>query len=798
MSTVYSDTFASFSSITRPSTAQSSRRGSTPAKNWARASVSNKIVVDDDETYDQLTGMIALTQISDSLSFVKTSHHLSLHVPTVILVTDTAYPTPDQFIPRGKTSSKKQPAQTTLLVQTLRDQWVDTQIVPLARKYWNDEVGKDFISRLIIDDESRPAMHVAMDGKYLALCASSALFKFLQTSMSLEFAPGSLKFEWKASEELVNNRASTKSPMSLFGVLNRTHTPMASRLLRSNILQPIQVVNILNKRLDAVEELISDRERFERVKKALKPMTNIDLDKLIAVVTRAERRVTQILTLRVAVRSLIAVCDAVKGCRSDLLSKIHMILSDDRLRAIEAVISDRLEDDFGVVERKRGSLSMRNAKIYAVKANHNRLLDVARETYKEVNCLHSYQKRFSTEHHSYSLCYFQNVHDILELVRGYQVAFQESGMTMSFDVDDVPSDGLPPIFKNVNKKNRNKFICTTLELKKRQQRYTDTLNEIFLLSDTIIQELVQQVLSNIADVYILFKIAMLDLFWSFSHVASALNYQRPEFTKTMAIKGGRHPILDKFTPSGPVVSNDVYASDTSNFQIIQGPNMSGKTTYICSIGLLTVQAMIGSYVSAEYASFTLNDALLARLSNDDDMSESLSTFAVEMRTTGGILSLATSKSLVLIDELGRGTSTVEGTAISHSIAEELIKSKACVFFSTHFRDLSLTLSGFPSVQKCLQGTSEEEHYGLNVAHLASLPADVLSVATGNIASRLGSMEQEGRAASRSNKVNIRRKAIFSIREKIRHAVSSELDVNEQADYLKFLQMEAVNELMGAK
>jgi len=123
---------------------------------------------------------------------------------------------------------------------------------------------------------------------------------------------------------------------------------------------------------------------------------------------------------------------------------------------------------------------------------------------------------------------------------------------------------------------------------------------------------------------------MLDMLWSFAHVSIMKNYVRPEFTGTLAIKSGRHPILENVQSEGMLVPNDVYCSDCTAFQVIQGPNMSGKSTYLRQIGLLTVMSQSGCFVPAAYASFRIHNHLLTRLSNDDDMEKNLSTFANEI------------------------------------------------------------------------------------------------------------------------------------------------------------------------
>ncbi|ORY32843.1 DNA mismatch repair protein MutS [Naematelia encephala] len=204
----------------------------------------------------------------------------------------------------------------------------------------------------------------------------------------------------------------------------------------------------------------------------------------------------------------------------------------------------------------------------------------------------------------------------------------------------------------------------------------------------------------------------------------------------------------------------------SAFQLVQGPNMSGKSTFIRQVGLLNIQAMLGCFVPAEYASFRLHDSLLSRLSNDDLVEKSLSTFAAEMATSAMILGMATPRSLILIDELGRGTAPQEGFGLSHAIGEALIRTKAFVYFATHFHDLATTLCSHPGVvnvhlevehnrhdpnsaefgtvfqYRVVEGPNREEHYGLELAKLASLPLKVMTRAR-EVAYKLTELEDKG-------------------------------------------------------
>jgi len=216
--------------------------------------------------------------------------------------------------------------------------------------------------------------------------------------------------------------------------------------------------------------------------------------------------------------------------------------------------------------------------------------------------------------------------------------------------------------------------------------------------------------------------------------------------------------------------------------------MSGKSTYLRQIGLLTVMAMCGCFVPAEYASFRIHDALLTRLSNDDDMEKGLSTFAEEMSSSAMLLGLSTRYTLLLIDELGRGTSPREGLGISYAISEQLVTMKCFVFFATHFVDLPMLLSRKPSVvnlhlsvqrsqpsqsnaglvykYKIIDGLPDViDNYGLDLARLADLPSDSLNEGR-RISTKLSQLEANRNKNSESHKIGLRRKALLRLQEQL--------------------------------
>lgn len=251
---------------------------------------------------------------------------------------------------------------------------------------------------------------------------------------------------------------------------------------------------------------------------------------------------------------------------------------------------------------------------------------------------------------------------------------------------DVEGRDLPEIL--INRVRKKGFVeCQTMALVKLNNRITDSHNEAVMLGDGVIQDLLDAIRRHIPDLFrVCESISMLDMLASFGQLATTRDYVRPELGQTLALKAARHPICEAVMQQR-FVPNDVFSSEQNRFQIITGCNMSGKSTYIRMVSLLQVMAQIGCFVPAEYAAFPIIHQLLARMSTDDSIEANMSTFSVEMREMAFILSQVNGRCLVIVDELGRGTSTRDGLAIALAIAEALIQSHAFVWFATHFSQL---------------------------------------------------------------------------------------------------------------
>jgi DNA mismatch repair protein MSH4 len=360
-------------------------------------------------------------------------------------------------------------------------------------------------------------------------------------------------------------------------------------------------------------------------------------------------------------------------------------------------------------------------------------------------------------------------------------------------------------FVNVVRK-RDRIECQTLDLVKLNQRISDSHHEVINMSDQAIQKLIDEICE---DVSLLFKIseaiATLDMIAAFAHLVTVQDYTRPEITDVLAIKSGRHPIHEKIHKE-KFIPNDTYAAQLSRFQIVTGCNMSGKSTYIRSIALMAIMAHIGCFVPADYASFPIIHQLFARAATVDELNASVSTFAAEMREMSFILRNIDARSLVVVDELGRGTSSTDGLAIAIAIAEALVDSHALVWFATHFRDLARIMAeraGVVNLRLAVQlseahrmtmlfrveeGHVQEKFYGIALARVLPFPPQVLEVAQ-TVSKYLHENAERRASSSKALATARKRKLVLHLREQLLQAYNGSIDGEEMRLWLQRLQGE---------
>ncbi|EIT80121.1 mismatch repair ATPase MSH4 [Aspergillus oryzae 100-8] len=704
------------------------------------------------------TAEAVLCQICDSQTYVKTVTKIGVFEPTEILFMNTA--------------------KDSKLFYIIQENIQETTFTFLDRRDWSEKTGHEYVDRLAFPEDIE-SIKITLGGNYFAACCFAAVLRYVELELNKTFTSHSLRIRFEPSQgsmlidlstivslELIQNLQNARSKDSLFGLMNESLTPMGGRLLRANILQPSTEVSKLSARYDAVEDLFTKGEMFVSIRQGEKHRSLLILVPTKRTFQYVEQSVNNVIMLKT------------------------YLCAPAGHRAVEELIESTLNE---YVTYQTRPLDLRNqlrlSDNPAIQAGVNSLLDVARQTYKEANMDAADLITKLSESHGIAL-------DLkFDTARQYYI-----------NISATEVNTLPEVFINIYRK-KNRIECQTLDLVKMNQKIIDAHNEVINMSDQTVHELIEDIRSEIAHLFKISEaIAMLDMLSAFAQLATNYDYVRAELTDVLAIKSGRHPIREKIHTK-KFIPNDAYATQQSHFQVITGCNMSGKSTYIRSLALMTIMAQIGSFIPAEYACFPIVHQLFARVSTADDLEANVSTFAAEMREMAFILRNIESRSMVIVDELGRGTSTTDGLAIAIAIAEALVESHALVWFVTHFHDLAVVMaerSGVVSLHlaaeispdtskmtmlyKIAEGPETNRSYGLALAKLVDLPPGVLEYAQ-TVSEKMNQIAQRRHSKSRALAVSRKRNLILSLKEQLLQARDGKLEGETLRKWLKRLQDE---------
>ncbi|XP_072505981.1 mutS protein homolog 4 isoform X3 [Notamacropus eugenii] len=691
----------------------------------------------------------------------------------------------------------------------------------IQRKYFSETKGLEYIEQLCTAEFSTVLMEV--QSKHYCLAAAAALLKYMEFIQNSVYAPKSLKVCFQGSEktvmidsssaqnlELLVNNQDCRSGHTLFGILNHTKTPGGSRRLRSNILEPLTDVQMITMRLDCVEELLQDEELFFALQTVISRF--LDTEQLLSVLVQipkqdtvkaAESKITNLIYLKHTLELVDPLQAVLRRCNTPLLKAYYSSLGDNRFGTILEKIKAVINDDARYL---KGCLNMRTQKCYAVKSNVNEFLDIARRTYTEI--VDDIAGMITQLAEKYSL----PLKTSFSSARGFFIQ-------MNMDCTSLPGGQLPSEFIKITKM-KNTYSFTSTDLIKMNERCQESLREIYHMTYMVVCQLLSEIYEHIHCIYELSDIvSMLDMLLSFAHACTLSEYVRPEFTDTLAIKLGWHPVLEKISMERPV-ANNTYITEGNNFIIVTGPNMSGKSTYLKQIALCQIMAQIGSFVPAEYSSFRIAEQIFTRISMDDALETNSSTFMKEMKEIAYILHNANDKSLILIDELGRGTSTEEGIGICYAVCEYLLSLKAFTLFATHFLELCHMDVLFPNVEnihfevqhvkgglrsresiaytyKLSKGHTEEKHYGIKAAEASSLPRSIISDAK-EIRAQITRQMMEQQSQSSCPEAG-RQRAVYRLATGLlQTARNSQLDPESLRQYLRGLKnkFEAASAVAG--
>lgn len=515
--------------------------------------------------------------------------------------------------------------------------------------------------------------------------------------------------------DLVDNRAG--SAFTLLGVLDATRTAMGGRLLREWILRPLARVEDIQRRLDAVEWLTRERRVLLDLREALVEIK--DIERLIARLNAGTGNARDARALGRSLAGIPAIRALLKGAPPELLSSLESQI-EPQPELVELV--ERALVDEPPVPVKEGGLIR--------KGYHPELDELRDAATTGRQWLAEYQTREQERTGIKSLKIRHNS------VFGFYIEVTKSNL-----------DAVPPDYtRKQTLVNAERFV--TPELKEYENKIVGAQEKSMALEYELFLDIRARLVERTAAIQrAAGALAALDALASLADRALALRYARPLVRDgdVLRIREGRHPVIETLPGAERFVPNDTHLDGGANqIAIITGPNMAGKSTYIRQVAVIVVMAQIGSFVPAAEAEIGLCDRVFTRVGASDDLARGRSTFMVEMQETANILNNATPRSLIVLDEIGRGTSTFDGISIAWAVAEYLHNhpaTKAKTLFATHYHeltDLALTLPGVKNynvlvresgdriafLRKIVPGGADKS-YGIQVARLAGLPADVI-------------------------------------------------------------------------
>lgn len=523
----------------------------------------------------------------------------------------------------------------------------------------------------------------------------------------------SLDINARRNLELTEKMRDKSKKGTLLWVLDKTSTSMGGRLLRRWISDPLIDENEINERLEAVEELkdniILRGELLDKLKGVY------DMERLAGKIAYGNVNARELNSLKASSSKLPEIKRMIKDSRSKMLRNLYEEL--DSLEDIYELIDKAIVDDPPILVTEGG----------VIKMGYNTEIDELKTAMTQGKTwLVQLEAREKEETGIKGLKVGYNK------VFGYYLEVTKSNLAL------VPDRYI----RKQTLTGGERYI--TEELKELESKVLGAEEKVVGLEYQAFVQIREQIKSQIQRVQkSALAISKLDVLCSFAQVAEDLNYCKPEVDRSgiIDIKEGRHPVIEKMLPAGSFVANDTYMDKESNrLSIITGPNMAGKSTYMRQVALITLMAQIGSFVPATSAHIGVVDKIFTRVGASDDLSMGQSTFMVEMMEVANILKEATSNSLVVLDEIGRGTSTYDGLSIAWAVAEYIEDKEKCgakTLFATHYHELTgleNTLEGVKNysiavkekgediifLRKIVEGGTDES-YGVHVARLAGVP-----------------------------------------------------------------------------
>jgi len=517
--------------------------------------------------------------------------------------------------------------------------------------------------------------------------------------------------------ELVETLREKNKRGSLLWVLDKTKTAMGARTLRSYVEQPLIDAEEINERLEALEELNQSPMLRDEIREYLNPI--YDLERLISRISYQSANPRDLIAFSSSLEMLPYIRQIIKDFKSPLLTKICEDM--DPLEDIAELIKNAIVEEPPLAQKDGG----------IIREGYNSDVDKFRRSRTD-------GKKWLTELEAREKerTGIKNLKIKYNRVFGYSLEVTNSFKNL------VPENYI----RKQTLTNAERYI--TQELKDLEDLILGAEDKLYALEYELFCEVRDKVGAEVVRIQKTAKaVAALDVFASLALVAQRNNYVRPKINENgvLDIKNGRHPVVEQMIENDMFIANDTYLDNQKKrISIITGPNMAGKSTYMRQTALIVLMAQIGSFVPAEKANIGIVDRIFTRVGASDDLASGQSTFMVEMTEVANILRNATSRSLLILDEIGRGTSTFDGLAIAWAVIEHISDTKLCgakTLFATHYHELTELegkISGVNNyciavkekgddivfLRKIVKGGADKS-YGIQVARLAGVPDPVI-------------------------------------------------------------------------
>ena len=706
--------------------------------------------------FDISTGEAYATEIKSDNNFQKLVNEISRFNPSELIVNDYMNDSINEinelkhrfevFISVDKKIEKNEVEADRNFVPDFFN--MKSSMTKLDDKFDDETIHNTFD---IIDEQGNLIKNIS--DRYLAVNAIGILLKYVEETQKIKpenlnkivlyevVKYMALDINSRRNLELTERLKDKSKKGTLLWVLDKTETSMGGRLIRRWINDPLVNVDDINARLDAVEEIKNDLLLSDRIVESLKSI--YDIERLAGKISYGTVNARDLISLKNSIMQLPNLKETIKNVNSEFLKNIDSEL--DILPDIYELIEASIVEEPPLTVKEGGLIKK------GYKPEIDELIEAT---------TNGKQWLANVEIREKELTGIKNLKIGYNKIFGYYIEVSKS------NVKDIPEDRY---IRKQTLTTGERYI--TEELKKMENEILGAKEKIIALEYDEFVNIRNEIQSNAKRIQrTASAISKLDVIQGLANVANELNYCKPEIMDddVIDIKNGRHPVVEKIIPYGDFVQNDSLLNSSENrLNIITGPNMAGKSTFMRQVALITIMAQIGSFVPAEYAHIGVVDKVFTRVGASDDLSSGESTFMVEMMEVANILKNATDRSLVILDEIGRGTSTYDGLSIAWAVAEYVSKLKSKTLFATHYHEL-VGLEGkidgaknyhitvkergedIIFLRKIVEGGTDES-YGIHVAKLAGVPKEVTNRASEILFKLEKKNIMNGKAESKSEK-----------------------------------------------